>query len=205
MKLLVISNIHDKTRSENIRKQFASQSKKWDYEIVSAVMLESQPCRGISQSFKKCIEIGKNEFYPSIAIFEDDLDILSPTAIEDFINLWDRTHLKDSILLAGLYEGEVEEIEEGLAKVTGKVSGLHAMIIGEVNYDAVLEADEAMNLDYHLSMIANVPFYTVYPFSIIQRDDYSYNVKKVTDYNRGLRLKYKVLGNEVQNRTEGQM
>lgn len=195
MKIFVISNTSDKTRSENILKQFASQNTRHDYEIVEAVMNSLQPCRGISQSFKKCIQIAKKGWYPEVMVLEDDFLALHPDSILKLMKLWNKYALNDGILLGSVYEGTLSYLDEGVSQVEDKFSALNSVIIPENLYDTILQSEEAYHLDYYLGMVAKVPIYVADPFLIIQNDGYSYNLKKNTDYNKTLHLKYRLIKN----------
>ncbi len=193
MRILIIHNSQDKVRSENILKQFADQSTKYDYETVEAIMLPSQPSVGIKRSFCKAIQIAKDYGWKQVFILEDDFCCLDMQSIEIMIRTYNEFPLHGAILLGGIYEGQIEEVGKNIAKVNDKLSGLHAMIVGEELYDEILSCPEPYHLDYSLSMIRNFPIYTCYPFVIIQNDGFSYNTKSITNYNEGLKLKYKLI------------
>lgn len=210
LKIYVISNTSDKERSENIKKQFESQMTKFDYEIVEAVMNSNQPAVGILHSFKKCIELAKKAWFPEILILEDDFNLLTPTALADFIKIWDTETLNRGIFLGGLYEGNityVKRLSTGLmtsyAMVSDKLAGLHSIVIPENLYDFILQAPEGYHLDYYLSQGHTIGYYTTptqiyiaYPFLITQGNFPSANGNDMNQLNSTLHLKYKLINGQ---------
>lgn len=201
MRILIIHNSADKVRSDNILKQFAGQNAKYTHETVEAIMNPAQPAVGIKRSFCKAIQRAKDNGWKQVLILEDDFCCLHPDSLEIFIKKSKETYFEDSLFLAGIYEGELKAMDWNfpgnsnypVSKVIGKLSGLHAMIVHKQLYDKLLSAEEPYHLDYWISMEAKIPTYVCHPFLIIQNDGYSSNTKSITQYNKTLHLKYKLI------------
>lgn len=196
MNCFVIKTPKDSLRLNNVLDQFETQRID-DFTFMDAIMIPDAPRVGIMRSFKLCIQHAKDKHLPWVAIFEDDLKCLSPTAIRDFIELSTGPISKEPFLfLGGFYEGEPVPISNQIARIEGKLSGLHAMIVPEELYDTLLAAEEPYHLDFWVSMIAKIPIYSAYPMLIVQQDGYSYNMNKVTSYTKNLHLKYKLINRQ---------
>ena len=193
MKILVIHNSQDQARAENIKIQFASQNTKHEHELIDATMYPSQPSVGIKRSFCKAIQKAKDNDWLDVMILEDDFKALCEGSISMMMKTWHEYPLIDGVLLGSIYEGTPQILGEGVAQVKDKFSALNSIIIPSNLYDKILNAEEPYHLDYWLGQIAKIPIYVCYPFLIIQNDGFSYNTKTITEYNRGLNLKYKLI------------
>lgn len=193
MKILIIHNSTDKERAENIKNQFSNQNTKHEYEIVEAIMYPSQPAIGIKRSFCKAIQKAKDNNWPEVLILEDDFKILCAGSISMMMQIWYQYSLHDGILLGSVYEGTPKLLSEGVAVIKDKFSALNSMIVPSNLYDKILNAEEPYHLDYWIGQVAKITTYVCYPFLIIQNDGYSYNTQTITEYNKGLKLKYKLI------------
>jgi len=196
MKTIVISTPNDHTRFHNTWRRFGGQTLEVDYECLPAIMNYEQPAVGIMQSFKKAIQTAMDSLEPSVAIFEDDLSFTSPDSLKRFYGLYNDYHVGElGLFLGGFYQGEPKELTNEIARVEGKVSGLHALIVDQKWYGTILEAEEPYNLDHWLSVVKKVPIFAAYPMLVMQQDGLmSYNAKKVMNYTKDLHLKYKIDG-----------
>ena len=196
MKILIIHNSQDKVRSENIVRQFASQNTKYEYEIVEAVMDFGMPQKGISKSHKKCVALAKERGWENVTIVEDDIKFLDPNSLNIYKRtLGEVTEFWD-LFFGGIYSGDVtEKFGKSWGCVMNKVSGLHLYTVNSSFYDKFLSCDENYHIDYFLSEELHARSFCCVPFVAIQNDFYSYNARKITEYNIALHLKYKLLGN----------
>jgi hypothetical protein len=195
--ILVITTPGDEERQKNVNLQFASQFAKITWRQIIAVMNPAAPRIGIMRSFKNCIHWAKHQKWNHVVIFEDDFLFLHSKALKDFLYLSEMVIEEPAIFLGGIYEGTPVPITNDIAKVEGKLSGLHAMVVPETLYDLILSAEEPYHLDWWLSMKAKVPIYTAYPMLIVQQDGYSHNEKKITYYTENLHLKYKMVNKKL--------
>lgn len=194
MKILLIHNSQDKVRSENILKQFAGQNTKFDYEIVEAVMDFGMPRRGISRSHKKCVALAKERGYPNVTIVEDDILLLDPDSLDIYEKTWQNFGDEWDLFFGGVYAGDiVEKAGRNWGWVSNKVSGLHLYTVNSNFYDKFLTADENFHIDYFLSEQLHARSFCCVPFVAVQNDGYSSNLGAITDYNRTLHLKYKLI------------
>lgn len=201
MNILVISNIADKSRSENIVKQFESQLYKPKYEIMPAIMDAGKSSKGISQSHKACIQKAKDNNWPEVTIVEDDILFPNHASLGTFLFTFYafKNACEDwDMYFGGIYEGELvpkyflsEKL--GAAKIEGKISGLHLYTVNSRFYDRFLSADEEINLDYVLSEQLKAVSYCVTPFLALQNDGYSYNKGAVVNYNEYIGRKYPII------------
>lgn len=196
--IFVIHNIHNLQRKESIIQEMAFQGLRLnkDYVLFPAEMYRGKPCTGISRSHKKCIQIAKKRDLPYVIIIEDDIMFLHKEALikfqkyrQDLPKGWD-------IYLGGMYDGTPVPINENVAVVKDKISGLHLYMVHQNFYDKFLEADEAANLDWWLSIEAKANIYLAYPMLALQHEFYSDNAKKVLNYNYGIEKRYKLI-NEI--------
>lgn len=195
MKLFIIHCVGDEIRHNNILKQFESQTTKYDYEIVPAIMNPSQFSVGLMRSFKKSIQKAKENYYPEILILEDDFNCLCNHSIKMLINTWNDMIDQNGILLGSCYEGEIKQLSDKYGVIEGKLAGLNSVIIPASLYDIILDAEEPYHLDFWISMISKIPVYVAHPFLIVQLDGiFSYNQKEITNYTQSLHLKYKMIG-----------
>jgi hypothetical protein len=195
MEILIIHNPADKIREQNILEQFKKQTGDHSYTCITATMDFGTPAVGIAKSFKSCIQYAMNKKLEQVCILEDDFDCLLPNSLTKFFNIWEQyQELQSGILLGGIYEGTLKpSVEKQLpyAKVLGKLSGLHATIVPQNQYESIMEAKIPFQLDWWLSMEIEIPIYTAYPFLVMQKDGfYSYNAKQVMNYTKYLRSKY---------------
>lgn len=204
MLTLVISTPNNPERLNNVHTQMTSQGLTTaDYELVPAQMIAKHPPMGICQSFKKCIEIAQERKAPYVNIFEDDMLFLTPNAYSEFMRVFDAAVPKwdFDIYLGGIYDGDVTPFLDGVATVSGKLSGLHCIVVPERFYHHILNADENINLDHTISQTLKARMYVMYPMGIIQRDAYSYNARQVTEYNPYLHTRYKLLNKSTPHPT----
>ena len=209
---LVIHAEGNQVRADNIKTQFMSQSipEVFLLEVVPAIMNPGQPSVGIMRSFKKCIQLAKNNDWPAVCIFEDDVRFLCKYSLKLFISIWSEFYTRcalyseyETLFLGGLYEGELKEAPSfnNVKQTEGKVSGFHSIIVPKALYDKLLSAEEPYNFDHWCSVEAKIPIYVAYPFLIMQQDGFSYNAHKKDgsgfgadiNYTEGLRHKYKFI------------
>lgn len=193
MLTIVIHNPEDKEREAHLNIQFIEQEIHGSLWIESVMMLKHVPM-GICRSFKKCIRIAQEIKAPCVNIFEDDSLFLTPTAYKQFIEIYEKEVPADcDVYCGGIYDGNPVAISDRCARVEGKLSGLHCIIIPEHYYETILDVDENINLDYILSETLHAKIYCMYPMGIIQKDGYSHNAKQITKYNAYLHTRYKLL------------
>jgi len=201
MNTLIITTPNNPERINNVKKQFAGQSFKYDrdeFVHIDAIMLSSQPQVGIMRSFKKAILYAKLRNWKEVAIFEDDLNFLHPDSLQMFFNTWKKYGFGSygDFLLGGIYEGDPKPMGPEITdiyQINGKFSGLHATIFPELMYDIVLSAEEPYNIDHWLSAIRKFPAFVCNPMLIMQNDGFSYNAKCETAYNKMIHKKYNLI------------
>lgn len=193
MQIFVIHDLSNKDREQSFLREFEIQGIV-GYEIIPAEMSYKNTQQAISRSHKKCIQRAKDAGENSVLLFENDLQFVCAGAYDRFISLLSEVPADFDIFLGGFYDSLPVPITDSIAKLEGKLSGLHCYIVNGKFYDTFLGADENYNLDYWLSApeFGNCIAYSAYPMICIQRDGYSDNVKSVTNYNEGLRMRYKI-------------
>ncbi len=193
----IIHNFKDNGRYNNILHQMKSQEIK-HYNLIEAEMIQKHPIRGIVRSHKKIVQTAKDVGNGSVLIAEDDLNFLCQGAYSTFLNLSRQLPDDWNLFLGGFYDANPVSITDQIAKLEGKLSGLHFYLINQNFYDTFLNADENYNLDYWLSApeFGNCVAYATYPMLCIQNDGYSYNIGAHTKYNEGLRARYKLISNK---------
>lgn len=193
MTLYIIHNPERKDRYDLLLNELKSQDIV-DFEIVPAEVSYKNTMTAISRSHKKVIRMAQERGLKEVLIGEDDLEFAAPGAFKRFLGVFKEVPADYNLYLSGFYDSIPNTITDKLAKLEGKLSGLHLYIISEKFYTTFLSAKEEYNLDYWLSAPehGNCIAYSAYPMVCIQRDGYSDNVKTVTGYNEGLRMRYKV-------------
>lgn len=166
------------------------------YVVMAAQMDRGKACSGISRSHKECVKIAKEKHSPYVIIIEDDIMFLHKEALLKFQKFHNELPENWDLFLGGMYDGTPVPISENVARVKDKISGLHLYMVNRNFYDKFLQADEAANLDYWVSVEANANIYVAYPFLALQYEFYSDNSKSVLNYNYDIGKRYKLI-NEI--------
>lgn len=194
MKLHIIHNPARTDRYSLLIEELKSQDIQ-EYEIIPAEVSYKNTMTAISKSHKKIVRMAQERGLKEVMIAEDDLEFVAPGAFKRFLEVFKSEVPSDyDLYLSGFYDSIPNPITDKLAKLEGKLSGLHLYIVSEKFYETFLNAEEIYNLDYWLSAPehGNCIAYSAYPMVCIQRDGYSDNVKSITNYNEGLKMRYKI-------------
>jgi hypothetical protein len=165
-----------------------------EYEIIPAEVSYKNTMSAINRSHKKAIGLAQERGLPNCLIAEDDLLFVCQGAYKRFLEVFQDISADYDLFLSGFYDSLPIPVTDRYAKLEGKLSGLHLYIVNSKFYNTFLNAEEIYNLDYWLSSPEHgkAISYSAYPMLCIQRDGWSDNVKANTDYNTGLRLRYKI-------------
>lgn len=198
--IFVIHDLHNRQRELSLIQEMAYSGlfNGTHYDIIAAEMYRGKACTGISRSHKKCVRLAKELKLPYVIIIEDDIMFLDKTAMSKFQQYREKLPADWEIFLGGMYDGVPHPINENVATVMNKISGLHLYMVHEGFYDKFLMADEAANLDWWLSTQAKANIYVAYPMLALQHEFYSANAKKILNYNYGIDRKYKLINNPLK-------
>lgn len=154
---------------------------------IPAVLENKKPASNISKAHKNCIRYALAKKLEQVIILEDDVCFTDQGAFQHFLNLIPSLPPLWNIFLGGVYDGNVQSINENIGEVTD-FSGLHCYAVHSRFYQRFLEANESLNLDKWLSKKkwGNTLCHVAYPMIAIQHDGWSDNVQMCTDYNPAL-------------------
>jgi hypothetical protein len=156
-----------------------------EYSVFNAIV-DNNPKKGISESFKSIIEENYEE--PFIHIFEDDVKFTAHNSREVFENGFQSLPDDWDLYLGGSYTYDTRSVEDlGVLLKIKNFRSLHCVVIRKPAYDAFLSHDVSRveNIDTWVSS-QGLNVYLCNPQIAIQHQGYSYNMKRVVDYNRYL-------------------
>ena len=147
-----------------------------DYKIWNGIVNPIIPAKGISQAHKQIVRYAKENQFPEVLIAEDDLKFTDRGAFDFFL----KNKPNDfDLYLASIYFGEIKND----SSVNG-FSGLTFYIVKEKYYDTFLSRPEHDNLDRLMENTGK--FIVCRPFTIIQENGFSDNVKRYCNYDNFL-------------------
>ncbi len=174
-KKMTINIIHLSTRFDR-EKSFKKELKEqgiFDYKIWEGIVDPNIPVRGISKAHKQIVRYGRDNLFQEILIAEDDLRFTSKGSFEFYL----KNKPKDfDIYLSGIYFGELNP-----DNVVKDFSGLTFYIINQRFFDIFLSMPENVNLDRSLKNKGK--FIVCNPFTVIQYNGFSDNVKRDCNYD----------------------
>lgn len=159
-------------RKKSLKKELTEQCI-LDYKIWGGIIDLKNPARGISKAHKQIVKYARNNSFKEILIAEDDLKFTSKGAFNFFL----QNKPKDfDIYLAGIYFGELNT-----DSTVKDFSGLTCYIINQRFFDIFLSMPEDENLDRSLKNKGK--FVVCNPFTVIQYNGFSDNVKRDCNYD----------------------
>ena len=150
---------------------------------------------GCSMSHLKCLEIAKEQNYPFVSIFEDDIVIPKPRQVKNIINRILKSEVEWDVLLLSGNNFKPNKVETDDYFIVNTCYTTTAYIVRQSFYDTFIEnlkegillfmktGDSRYSLDawwFHLQK--QHKFLLINPVSIYQRADYSDIENKVVDY-----------------------
>lgn len=172
--ILHLSNRID--REKSFKKELKEQNIS-DYKVWEGIIDAHTPCRGISKAHKQIVKFALDNSFPEILIAEDDLKFTSKGAFDFFIK---NKPTDFDIYLSGIYSGEINADNE-----VKDFSGLTFYIINQRFFGTFLSMPENENIDRCLSNKGK--FIVCNPFTVIQYNGFSDNVKRYCNYDTYLK------------------
>ena len=150
---------------------------------------------GCAQSHIECLKIAKEENWPYICIFEDDLLFIEPGRIKEMINMY--IGYEYDVLYIGAWIREYKSINKDLVRVTNGCC-FHAYIVKSHYYETLLNnLNEGLqkkikdpenmsynNDEYICELQIKDNWLCFNPVLATQRDGYSDNFKEIRNYQR---------------------
>ena len=163
-------------REKSLKKELIEQNIS-DYKIWEGIIDPNIPSRGISKAHKQIVKYGLDNSLQEILIAEDDLKFTSKGAFEFFL----KSKPKDfDIYLSGIYFGELS-----VDNIVKDFSGLTCYIINQRFFKTFLSLPENDNIDRCLKNKGT--FVVCNPFTVIQYNGFSDNVKRHCNYDNYLK------------------
>ena len=187
----VVINLPERTeRLFEFDKEFAKLFSD-EYEVVMGV--RKQPVHlGIAEAHLNCIRLAKENKWDKVLIMEDDLLIQSDKAKEYMESALKKAPKDWDILLGGIYWAKYLTPENKYWSEVGEFCALHWYLVHEKAYDKLLTYDGSNHYDRWVGL-QPLKKYVVNKFFAIQKDGYSDNVNKITDYNSTYLRKFELL------------
>jgi len=183
MQVNIIHLPHREDRLKSSLKELESQNIT-DFKFWDGIVDPHNIPRGISQAHKQIVRSAKNEGLKEVLIAEDDLKFTACGAFDFFI----KNKPPDfDLYLASIYCGEIDK-----NNTVNDFSGLTFYIIAENFYNTFLNIPEYNNIDRLLN--GKGKFIVCNPFTVIQSDGYSDNMKAYCD-NQFFFNKFKLFKN----------
>jgi hypothetical protein len=158
---------HRKDRFEILQQELQQQNIT-DFRIWDGIVDVEMPCTGISKAHKQIVKFALHNDLPEILIGEDDLRFTKEGAFRFFI---ENKPTDFDIYLAGIYSGELKR-----DNTVEDFSALTFYIVNKKFYSIFLDMPEDKDLDRALRFTGR--FVVCYPFTVIQYNGYSDNVKR---------------------------
>lgn len=143
-----------------------------DIKIWHGIVDANIVAKGISQAHKQIVRYAQDQKLPEVLIAEDDLKFTSKGAYDFFISNKPSDY---DLYLASIYFGVVKNDNS-----VDDFSGLTFYMVNERFYQRFLSAPEYDNLDR--SLRGTGKFIVCDPFTVIQYDGFSDNLKENTNY-----------------------
>lgn len=178
-------------RLEGFFEQFKYISQGEGITVIPGV-IDASPRLGIAKAHINAISHAKENKWPSVMIFEDDVLFQAKNKTIEYVqNCLFNIPENWNVLLGGVYEGRVKPYSDYWDSI-GQFCGLHCYIVNEKFYDKFLSYNEKHHIDRWVNFSGSNNVYVTKKFFAIQKPGYSDNVKKDTDYS--VKLKgYKLL------------
>lgn len=182
MRINIIHLAHRIDRLKSLLKELECQNIT-DFMLWNGIIDPHITVRGISQAHKQVVRNAKNDGLREVLIAEDDLRFTANGAFEFFIKNKPENF---DLYLASIYFGKISE-----SNIVQDFSGLTFYIIAQNFYDTFLNTPEYDNIDRLLK--GKGKFIVCNPFTVIQYNGFSDNVKTHCNYQKFLR-DYKLYG-----------
>lgn len=138
---------------------------------------------GIAEAHLNCIRNAKRNGWDKVLIMEDDLMIPSEKAKEYFNEAMQNVPKDWDVLLGGVYWlGNEVKVNKYWKKVA-EFCSLHFYLVSSQAYDKLLTYDGSNHIDRWIGT-QGLNVYCTNKYFALQKDGYSDNVQKVTDYNK---------------------
>ena len=187
MTLNIIHLPHRTDRLQLLKNQLQKQ-KISDYKIWNGIIDIETPATGISKAHKQVVQYAKENNLPEVLIAEDDLYFTADTSLIFFLS---NKPFDYDIYLSSTYHGLIKG-----DNTIKDFSGLTFYMVSQRFYNTFLTASENMNLDRALRKKGK--YIVCNPFTVIQRNGYSDNVKKFCNYDQLLKGRNIFQNNEYQ-------
>ena len=180
----LVINLPDRVqRLHNFKQEALYLWPKEDGCFVIPGIRDDRPERGIAKAHHECIKFAKERGLDKVLIMEDDVvfpgkEKTIPYMEEAFKKLpenWD-------IIIGGVYYLRNEVKVNNYWRRIGEFCALHWYIVNEKAYDKLLTFDYVGHYDRWMGK-QGLNIYLPRRFWAIQRDGYSDNAKRETDYN----------------------
>jgi len=189
----IVINLPERVqRLHDFKQEFQYLQSYTGYYTVSGV-IEDRPEKGIAKAHHNAIRMAKEKGWDKVLIMEDDVmfpgkDKTVPYMEEAFKKLpenWD-------IIVGGVYYLRNETKVNNYWRRIGEFCALHWYIVNEKAYDKLLSFEYTGHYDRWMGK-QGLNIYLPRRFWAIQRDGWSDNVKKETDYNKTRLKQFEIL------------
>lgn len=172
---MTINIIHLSNRidREKLFKEELANQNICDFRIWEGIIYPKISSRGISKAHKQIVQYASDNCLQEVLIAEDDFKFTSKGAFEFFLR---NKPIDFDIYLGGIYFGELND--ENIVK---DFSGLTFYIINRRFFKTFLSIPEHINLDRGLNNKGR--FIVCNPFTVIQSNGFSDNVKRYCNYD----------------------
>ena len=172
MQLNIIHLLHRKDRLLLLHQQLQEQNIT-NYKIWNGIEINSTPQKNISQAHKQIVRYAQQHNLPQVLIAEDDLRFTDKGAFQFFLK---NKPIDFDIYLASIYYGKIKK-----DNTVKDFSGTTFYILNQSFYSTFLSVDEDMHLDRSLNNLGK--YVVCNPFTVIQHNGYSDNLKRNCNYD----------------------
>jgi len=183
MDTLYINLSHRTDRNDHVIQQLQSIG-------LTGIRVEAVECKygaiGCGMSHIRCLEMAKEQGWPSVCIVEDDIEFTNPTFFQEQLNTFLKSNTTWDVLLLGTNMGPPFDKENGCLRVFNAQTTT-GYIVKHHYYDTLLNCFQksvgALIRDYNVKMYAidiqwkqlqqRDRWYVLHPLTVIQKEDYS--------------------------------
>jgi len=164
------------------------------------IRIEAVECKygaiGCGMSHIRCLEMAKEQGWPSVCIVEDDIEFTNPSLFQEQLSHFLKSSIAWDVLLLGTNMGPPFDKEEGCLRVFNAQTTT-GYIVKHHYYDTLLDCFRksvgALIRDYNVRLYAidiqwkqlqqKDRWYVLYPLTVIQREDYSDIERRDVNYS----------------------
>lgn len=163
------------------------------FEVIEGERDQRKPYAGIARSHQRSVRYAKDKGWDKVLIMEDDVIYPAKEKALPYINEALKKLPEDwDVILGGVYYLRNEKRINAYWRKVYEFCALHWYIVNEKAYDTILNYECNGHIDRWLGN-QGLNIYLPRRFWAIQKDGYSDNVNKLTNYNTTLLTNFEIL------------